>query len=127
MRVRMFKPRFAPLVKSGAKRQTIRPLPKRVPNIGDLESWRQWSGLPYRSPQVELAEVRITMLEVFALLNAADFGLVGDPMREAWLGINSWNAFARADGFGSMEELVKWFEAEHDLPFIGLVITAEDL
>ena len=43
MRVRMFKPQFAPLVKAGTKRQTIRPVPKRLPQPGDLESWREWT------------------------------------------------------------------------------------
>ena len=43
MRVRMFKPQFAPLVKAGTKRQTIRPVPKRLPQPGYLESWREWT------------------------------------------------------------------------------------
>ena len=70
MRVRTFKPQFAPLVKAGTKRQTIRPMPKRerdIPKEGDLESWREWTGKPYRSKQRELCQVRLILVCVVNL------------------------------------------------------------
>jgi hypothetical protein len=54
--VRMFKPRFARLVETGEKLQTIRPMPKRLPEIGDHLSLREWTGKPYRSKQRTLCE-----------------------------------------------------------------------
>lgn len=51
--VRMFKPHFALLVESGAKAQTVRPTPKRMPKPGDRISLRCWSGAPYRSKHNE--------------------------------------------------------------------------
>lgn len=59
MRVRMFQSRFSELISKGIKRQTIRPIPKRMPKEGDLESWREWTGRPYRSPTRKLAQVEL--------------------------------------------------------------------
>lgn len=54
--VRLFQPRFAALVESGAKCQTVRPVPKRMPRPGDTLSLRCWVGAPYRSKQRVLRE-----------------------------------------------------------------------
>lgn len=40
--VKMFKPEFAELVRNGKKLQTIRPTPKRMPEVGDVD-WREIS------------------------------------------------------------------------------------
>ena len=61
--VKMFKPRFAELIRSGAKRQTIRPTPKVLPEAGDIIDCRQWSGLPYRSKQIRLGEFEVAEME----------------------------------------------------------------
>lgn len=61
--VRMFKEQFAPLVKSGTKRQTVRPTPAVMPREGDTISLRKWSGKPYRSKQIKLREGKITKVE----------------------------------------------------------------
>ena len=130
MRVRMFKPQFAPLVKSGAKRQTIRPTPKRMPKVGDMESWREWTSKPYRSPQVELAQVEITNVETITIDETADsfyLNLPHRPLRGAFMNSSEWKAFAKADGFECILELIQWFKKTHDLPFSGIVIQAKDL
>jgi hypothetical protein len=117
MRARMFKPQFAAMVKAGTKRQTIRPVPKRMPKVGDLESWRQWSGRPYNSPQIELARVRlisVTAIKIYA------------SHIDAWTGVGIED-FARADGFESFAEMAIWFQREHGLPFRGILIKAESV
>ena len=124
----MFKPQFAGLVKSGAKRQTIRPTPKRMPKVGDRESWRQWSGLPYRSPQIELAQVEIVSVERIRMEETGHeflLSLLDRPLRGALLPIDHWNDFAVEDGFKSMLEMLNWFSDTHGFPFEGLIIKAK--
>jgi len=114
--VRMFKPRFAPLVKSGAKRQTIRPWPKRVPRIGDIIDCRKWKRLPYRSKQVKLKEAPITGL--CGVIIDRHLVMVGHAAKT----YRPLGEFAKADGFKNWPDMRKWFEAEHGLPFRGLLI-----
>jgi len=114
--VRMFKPQFAALVKSGAKRQTVRPVPARMPKAGDILDARMWSGRPYGSPQEKLVEGLIYRV---GQLYVCESGLELDGV---WLDIASGNRFARADGFESEAEMVCWFREQHGLPFSGIVI-----
>lgn len=58
--VRMFKPRFVEVVRLGLKRQTVRPVPKRMPAPGDVIDCRYWSGRPYDAPQVRIGDGVIT-------------------------------------------------------------------
>lgn len=112
-RVYMFKPRFAPLVKSGAKRHTVRPRRKRPTCVGDQVSLREWAGLPYRSKQVVLRESVCCMKAApFEINEDGLFFVDGMYMGKAW----SEN-FARGDGFRDKAEMVEWFRGEHGLPF----------
>jgi hypothetical protein len=114
--VRMFKPRFAALVESGAKTQTVRPTPARMPRAGDKLSLRMWTGKPYRSKQRELRSA--TVLYVAKIkLDCFDMWFDGVRASEA-----KQEAFARADGFSTADEMLDWFENEHGLPFEGVVI-----
>jgi hypothetical protein len=123
----MFKPQFAPLVKSGVKRQTIRPFPKRMPKVGDKESWRQWSGLPYRSPQVELARVELTRIKTISLVRPAQNGSIPIAYYEHQsLSDAELLELCKRDGFSSTEEMFVWFEKTHGLPFTGILIQAKD-
>ena len=115
--VRMFKPQFAPLVESGEKRQTVRPIPKRIPIEGQPISLRAWTGLPYRSKQRVLREA--TIKEVRTVLIETDCVTLYD--REAGYAPER-GAFAVADGFSCWEEMRQWFEREHSLPFLGVLI-----
>lgn len=130
MRVRMFKPRFARLVEAGTKRQTIRPLPKRMPKVGDPESWREWTGAPYRSPTREVARVELTGVSLINLgfgpggFNSGAFEL---NVQISYMLPKTLIEFAQADGFSTITEMWAWFEAEHGLPFTGILITAKDL
>lgn len=130
MRVRMFKPQFAQMVKDGTKRQTIRPVPKRPVIIGSQESWRQWSDKPYRSPQIQLATVTIENVERIAIdetENLYEVWLMDRPYNGALLMPGEWDEIANDDGFKSMFDLVQWFKNEHGLPFEGILIKAKDL
>lgn len=117
--VRLFKPRFAPLVEAGTKLQTIRPTPKRVPAPGDRISLRAWTGKPYRSKQRILRETVITHVHMVTItrlnLTSAEYGpWAYSDLRRA--------VFAKADGFKDWWDMVDWFETEHGLPFAGIVI-----
>lgn len=118
--MRMFKPQFAALVVSGAKRQTIRPTPKRMPKVGDVESWREWSGLPYRSKQRELAQVRLTSVEEIIITSS-------EVVVNGWiLPSVSVKKLALKDGFLGKTDFIGWFNYTHGLPFTGIIIEAED-
>ncbi len=119
MRVRMFKPQFAPLVLNGSKRQTIRPMPKRIPSIGEKESWRKWMDKPYRSKQQELAQVQIVNVQSIKIVGYGMFILSGEDC--TW---NEAQDIARLDGFGSLHDMMTWFLKTHGLPFQGILIKA---
>ena len=121
MRVRTFKPQFAPLVKSGIKRQTIRPLPKRLPKAGDHESWRQWTGRPYNSPQLELAQVELTSVRPITI---SSDGVTVDGQKMSYA---QETVLAQLDGFKDCVSFMLWFQKEHGLPFNGIMIKAKDL
>lgn len=118
MIVRMFKPRFAPLVESGAKTQTVRPVPKRMPRVGEPISLRTWTDLPYRSKQRVLREATITA--VFPVKMTQGDG--GQLLLSVAHGTVDEEAFARADGFSSARAMARWFIDQHGLPFSGIVI-----
>lgn len=127
--VRMFKPRFAKLVKAGRKLQTIRPLPKRIPRCGDHLSLRRWLGKPYRSRQRILRKATVSRIEVCRIEKEGIFAPPGDGSLLAVLGVKyiyyngtSADRFARADGFKDWQEMREWFKAEHGLPFDGVII-----
>jgi hypothetical protein len=112
--VRMFKPRFAPLVETGAKLQTIRPVPVRRPQPGDIISLRAWEGAPYRSKQRVLREAKVTaVLDVLLTESGIILGLL--PLEAA-------DGFAKADGFDSWSDMRDWFNETHGLPFAGILI-----
>ena len=119
----MFKPQFAPLVEAGSKRQTIRPTPKRMPKVGDHESWREWIGKPYRSEQRELAQVELTEVEP---INIAPEVATNLNMHNRQVFYDT-DALAKADGFKGWREMSDWFERTHGLPFTGILIRSKTL
>lgn len=118
--VRTFRARFARKVEQWEKRQTVRATPVRMPLVGDIFDAREWLGRPYASKQRRLVVGRITRVE---------------PVR-MWLGVavpylevnhciqspESEEAFARADGFDSVQEFYDWFTEAHGMPFEGIVV-----
>lgn len=114
--VRLFQPRFAALVEAGAKTQTVRRKPKRLPAAGDTISLRCWTGLPYRSKQ--------RILRTATIAEVMDVQIYGDSIRlgERRLSASEREDFARADGFRDFAQLAAWFRQTHDLPFEGILI-----
>ena len=118
----MFKDRFAPLVRSGQKLQTIRPIRKRPILTGDLLSLRRWTGKAYRSKQEELAVGRclaVCWITIGCPEDSYPDGILIDGIR---MDTAERAAIARADGFSCMTGMLDWFENEHGLPFAGIVI-----
>ena len=106
----MFQQRFAADVRHGWKTQTIRPYGRRaLPQMGQRVSLRQWSGKPYRSPQVTLRQTRLSLVQGFR----ADW-----QARQVWVGGillegAAVDDFARADGFTDAVAMASWFLANH--------------
>ncbi|HLP07917.1 MAG TPA: ASCH domain-containing protein [Opitutaceae bacterium] len=115
--VRLFKPQFAAPVVAGSKRQTVRPVPQRRPEAGDMLSLRTWSGLPYRSRQRILGETTIERVRDVTIHGTGQIEVAG-----CYLTTPEMEAFAKADGFADLEALLAWFRAEHGLPFTGILI-----
>ena len=124
--VRLFKPQFAEMVRDWLKRQTVRPIPTRMPQPGDVLDARMWSGLPYRSKQEKLVEAEIVEVRLIHIrhegicvggLADGEMLLASDPQAAVAL----W-AFAKADGFRDWEEMREWFLKTHGLPFEGILI-----
>lgn len=117
--VRLFKPRFADLVKSGAKVQTCRPTPKRMPKQGDSISLREWTGRPYRSKQRIIREATVTRTRRVEIWPRAEI-IALDGLK---LGYDETLNFAQADGFADHWDLFQWFTEEHGQDkFEGVVI-----
>ena len=117
--VRMFMPRFASMVLSGEKTQTVRPVPKRMPSVGDRISLRRWEGKPYRSEQIVLREATISHVDPIELAPER-FVVAGRQLTP-----EEARAFAQADGFNSPHDLLEWFYVTHTLPFAGILIRWE--
>lgn len=121
--VRMFKAQFAALVESGAKCQTVRPTPKRMPKPGDRISLRCWTGRPYLSKQRVLREAvitEVTPIELCFLRCRLLIWIRGE--RSKYLKTPEIEAFAKSDGFQDAAEMAHWFQTEHGLPFSGVLI-----
>jgi len=130
VRVVMFKPQFAPLVEAGTKRQTIRPTPKRPIPVGRMLSLREWRGKPYRSKHRLLREARCTRVCSVRLgHNRARNGpedrsgmMVAGRELVTRRHDDECYAFAKADGFACMYDMLRWFEKTHGLPFEGVLL-----
>lgn len=114
-----FQKRFAPLVKSGTKTQTIRAMRKRPFKEGD--KLYCYSGLRTKHTEklgeFECKEVRqVRIKEDYISLNEIIIG------REIDTGYSSSDKFARADGFENFEVMKRWFQKVHGLPFRGQLI-----
>jgi hypothetical protein len=115
--VRLFQPRFAHQVETRVKRQTIRPIPARIPLPGDLISCRAWTGKPYRSPQ------RILLVSPIQYVVGVKIGVEGVWCAD--IRVENLDAFAKADGFEGWVDMRSWFIQNHDLVgsyFRGILI-----
>lgn len=133
MRVYMFQPRFAPMVRDGTKRTTIRPLrrPGWRPKVGQQLSLRMWADKPYRSPHVILRDKEIVQevhgVVIQALRRPGPMPEDGTMYVACFidgrrLNVKEWDELARADGFKDSIEMYDWFCETHGLPFMGELI-----
>ena len=84
-----------------------------MPRVGDVIDCREWTGKPYRSKQriiatgqlEDVCEVLITVANVYKGTRIMDS-----------------EAFAKADGFASFAEMRDWFNEQHGLPFLGILL-----
>lgn len=113
MRVILFQPHFASLVRRGAKTQTMRK--KARCKLGDTLSLRQWSGRPYRSKQVVIREVVCKSVAPVCVDKCNGVTVDGLPVDA--------EEFARADGFEYFLDMLIWLDATHGLPFRGDLIS----
>jgi hypothetical protein len=120
MTVLTFASRFARLVESGAKPHTIRGERKRPIKVGDQLSLREWTGRPYGSPQRILRET--TCSAVQPIMIRRSLGRTHIALDGVMLTPDQAEAFAQADGFGSVFELLLWFSEHGELPFNGWLI-----
>jgi len=123
--VRMFKPQFSGLVRSGAKQQTVRPVPKRMPRTGDIIDCRAWCGKPFGSKHRRLGQWKITSVYAITIsYHEIAHALTPDDLnsQKVFLRRTEQAEFAMRDGFDSFGEMADWFQVEHGLPFEGIVI-----
>jgi len=114
--VLMFGAQFAQKVESGAKMQTVRRTPKRMPRAGDIFDGRAWSGLPYASAQRKLMEAPICKV------SKIEIRCDGMWLDGTWIPLNMMYWFAASDGFHSTQDMLEWFASSYGLPFVGIVI-----
>ena len=125
-----FQKQFADAVESGKKLQTIRAYrkDKRDPKPGD--TLYLYTGMRTKQCR-KLGEVECKDVKHFALTVRGPSGNVNMTLNcgFAFGSLSGGGQFrsrmtrlARADGFASAEEMVKWFEKTHGLPFEGLLI-----
>ena len=113
-----FQQRFADAVAAGTKRQTIRKERKRPIKRGDKLILGTWEAVPYRSKVRRLGEAVCTRVDSITIGNFS--GRIDiNGHRIEWI---ERYLLALADGFGSPEEMMRWFEEQHGLPFAGVII-----
>lgn len=115
--VMLFQQQFAPLVRAGSKRITIRRIRKKPILEGDILDLREWTAEPYRSKQKKIGLYRCTGTEPIQVL-APGLVSVAD-MRLTWA---ETRKLAENDGFPTADAMLTWFERNHTLPFEGVII-----
>ena len=102
-----FKQRFAPLVESGAKRQTIRGHRKdgKIPQPGDMA--KLYTGLRTRQARLLKTAKVFECFQVHFDLERGQRAIISNGIR---LHPGEMNSFARLDGFEHATEMLDWFE-----------------
>ena len=118
-----FKARFAPLVESGEKRQTIRPERKQPIKVGD--KLQLYTGMRTKGCR-KLADAVCTQVRRVTIANAY-FAIQHEehPICDRLLGSIERFAMAVADGFDVYSEMHAFFKSQYGLPFRGVLIQWE--
>jgi hypothetical protein len=113
-----FQSRFADLVASGQKRQTIRVTRKYPIKPGDTLHFFTGMRRPGCRRLRDSAEcIGVSEVVIGEGKHQDDIRLDG-----AIIGTESRAALARSDGFCCTTEMIAWFREAHGLPFEGVVI-----
>lgn len=116
-----FKKQFAPLVESGAKRQTIRAKRRdgRNPHPGD--TLYLYTGLRTKQCR-KLGAAKCTSVQEVVITRH------GPILAGRHLGCDEASELAAKDGFSCYGDMADFFfDKEHDLPFWGLLIEWEKI
>lgn len=111
-----FKKQFVPAIETGAKRQTMRERRKRnTPKVGD--TLYLYAHLRTKAAR-KLGEPKCTAVKPITV-TPDTICLDGQ-----YLGLAERNAFARADGFGSFDEMIEWMALDvgREFPWHGIVV-----
>ncbi len=118
-----FQRRFADAVETGTKRQTVRHIRRRRPEVG--QTAHLFTGLRTKAARClgrhPITDARPVFVDLDGSLR---LGETGDPdavYHGRALTPTEANALAIADGFASWAKMVEWIEATHGLPFEGTV------
>lgn len=120
-----FEKRFAEMVRSGEKLQTIRAQRKRPICEGDTLYLK--NGMRTKACEA-LGTGTCTRIR-WIVIHRDLFGMAGDL--RGMFGVNHQSMpnqllrFARADGFAGWADLTEWFDRKHGLPFSGTLIEWE--
>lgn len=108
-----FQKRFAPLVESGEKRQTIRPVGKRR-HARPGDALQLYTGMRTKSCR-KLRDETCKTIEPIVINPSGDIyiseGLVTNPI-----------VTAKRDGFETVEDFIAFFRDTHGLPFQGFLV-----
>jgi len=128
-----FQKRFAPLVESGEKRQTIRAYRKdgRDPKPGDTlylytgmrtKKCRKLGEAECKSARrIQLLDIESGERPLTVTLDSRE-GWQDRPVAAYVLNPFQRSDVAERDGFADASEMFAWFEKTHGLPFEGLLI-----
>jgi hypothetical protein len=114
-----FQPRFAPLVRSGTKRSTIRLRRKNGRDAKPGQTLYLFTGM--RTKQCErLLEIRCEKVRPINIIQRAYGYRI--RVRGHLLGVNELRALRLSEGFVTMEDMMIWFKKHHGKNFSGLLI-----
>jgi hypothetical protein len=121
----MFYPRFVEPIRSGRKRQTIRPS-TRGAKPGDMIALRAWSGKAYRSKQTPIIEPR-KCIAVSAVHVQVDVwrNTIGVSVNGVFLDHDAVCRFVRADGFSCVSDMADYYASKKVDDFAGFLIEWE--
>jgi hypothetical protein len=110
-----FQPRFAPLVRRGVKKQTIRARRRdgRVPKIG--QAFIGYTGLRTKNCKHLVTGVIAEVLPI-------EISPSGIHLNGRQLELDAANRLAVLDGFQHVNEMVGWFIEHHGRHFVGHLI-----
>lgn len=114
-----FTKRFAGLVESGQKRQTIRPYgERRHADVGDRI--QLYTGMRTRACRKLLNPDPVCCACLAVEIRRYKSGR--RTLKVTGTGALDLGDVAQADGFGSTDELIDWIEGAYGLPFDGVLI-----